>query len=336
MTEHAYRAPSDIRTVAVIGVGTVGAACAALLLAHGVEVIAYDPRPGVEQDTRAFVCGAWSSLRRLGVTSVEEPPQERLRFVGSVAEAVAEADVVQENVAERIATKASVLAEIDAIAPAETIILSSTGGIPPSDLQTYLRYPERFLVLHPFNPSHLIPLVEIVPGKRTSPKAVDWTMQFARRLGKHPILLHGEINGHMTNRLQFALVREAVHCLMNGIASAEDIDAAVRYGLGPRWTLMGSLLTLHLAGGSTGMAGILDHAGEAIEAWWTPTGSKLALTPQVRDKLIDAARGVSQGRTITGWVRWRDDCLVDVLKLQKGGRASRPRVPRATKGNLVG
>ena len=157
----------------------------------------------------------------------------------------------------------------------------------------------------------------------TAPEVVDFAMAFARRLGKYPIRINAEASGHLTNRLQFALVREAVSCLLDGIASAEDIDAALRYGLAPRWTLMGSLLTLHLAGGKGGMKGILDHTAHAIEEWWTPR-REVSLSPEVKARLVAASQEVAQGRPVQEWVRWRDEQLVGVFRQQKSADESAP------------
>ncbi|TAL78974.1 MAG: hypothetical protein EPN76_04135 [Burkholderiaceae bacterium] len=318
-----HMSPDNVRSVAVIGTGSVGASWSALFLAHGLEVIAYDPAPDVELRTHHFINEAWPALVALGKANTPKPPLDRLRFVATAAQAALEAHVVQENVPEKPDLKARVLAEIDAAAAPEKIILSSTGGITPSVMQASCANPERLVVLHPFNPSHLMPLVEVVGGKHTKPEVIDWAMTFARHLGKQPIRLNAEAKGHMTNRLQFALVREAVACLIEGIASAQDIDAAVRYGLAPRWTLMGSLLTLHLAGGSGGMQGILAHAGKAIEEWWTPA-TLPGLTPQIVERLTAAADEVSSRQPVEDWVHWRDEALVSLLGLQRDAERQAP------------
>lgn len=316
MNEVFYKKPDQVRSVAVLGTGAVGASWIALFLAHGLEVIAFDPSPSAAQRVNDFVTNAWPALRELGRTHDETPPLERIRFVDTPAQAARQADLIQENCPEHLDVKLALLAEVDAAASAEKIIISSTGGIPPTAMQKACVHPERLVVLHPFNPTHLIPLVEVVGGKHTAPEVLEWAMDFARLLHKQPILLHAEASGHMTNRLQFALVREAVACLVEGIASAKDIDAAVRYGLGPRWSLMGSLLTLHLAGGPGGMQGILDHTAKAIQEWWTPK-SVPVLTPEVIAQLVKAAQEVSRGEPVPEWVAWRDRGLVDVLKLQE-------------------
>jgi carnitine 3-dehydrogenase len=315
MTQETYLKPEEVRSVAVIGTGSVGASWTALFLAHGLRVVAFDPSSGAEGRTRKFIEDAWPALFKLSIAKTARPDLGQLSFVPTPSAAANSSDVVQENVLENLSLKKTILAELDGAATADKIILSSTGGIAPSQLQSGLLHPERFVVVHPFNPAHLIPLVEVVGGKDTSPAAVDWALNFARLLGKHPIRLNAEASGHMTNRLQFALVREAVNCLLEGIASAQDIDAALRFGLAPRWMLMGSFLTLHLAGGKGGMRGILDHAGPAIEEWWTPTHA-LKLTEPVKARLVQAAAEVSGGKHIDDWIGWRDQYLVDVLKLQ--------------------
>lgn len=315
--------PDQVQRIAVLGMGSVGASWAALFLARGLEVVAYDPAPGAEQRARDFISEAWPALVELGRTRELGPDWSRLHFADSPAAAARDAQVIQENIPEKPELKAAVLAEVDAAAGPRKILLSSTGGIPPTRMQAGLRHPERLVVLHPFNPAHLIPLVEVVGGEHTSPEVAQWAMDFARHVGKHPIRLHAEASGHMTNRLQFALVREAVACLVEGVASARDIDAAVRYGLAPRWALMGGLMTLHLAGGPGGMRGILDHAGEAIQQWWKP-GPEPHLTPDVIGKLAEAAQEVSAGRPINDWVQWRDRSLVEVLSLQNDMESTEP------------
>jgi 3-hydroxyacyl-CoA dehydrogenase len=308
--------PTEIEVAGVVGTGAVGSAWIALFLARGMQVVAYDPGPASEARTLSFTEAAWPALRALGLTMDETPPLNRLRFAES-ARAVAEAaNYIQENVPERPALKQAVLKEIDAAAAAWKVIGSSTGGIAPSILQPACAHSGRFLVVHPFNPAHLIPLVEVVPGQNTDRDVVAWAMAFCHHLGKHPIEIRREATGHMTNRLQFALLREAVHCLSEGLATAEDIDAAVRLGLGPRWALMGSLLNLHLAGGPGGMKGILDHTGDAIEGWWAALGTP-KMDSSTRELLVRAAAELAQGRQVQDWEGWRDQKLVQLLKLAR-------------------
>ena len=326
-----YPALTRIRVVAVLGAGSVGASWAALFLAKGWRVQAYDPSADAEARARDFVIQAWPALTALGVAKGATPPLDALQFFRSAAEAAKGADLVQENVPERLELKASVLAEVDAVAPPQVPILSSTGGIPPSQMQQACQHPQRVAVLHPFNPSHLVPLVEVVGGEATDPVLLEWVMALARHLGKQPIRVHAEASGHLANRLQFALVREAVQCLLDGMASAQDIDNAVRYGLAPRWAFMGGLMTLHLAGGPGGMQGILDHAGPAIEQWWTSRGVP-TLDATTKARLVQASAELAGGHGVAEWVQWRDQQLVEVVRLQQQSRQTEPGVADPASG----
>lgn len=308
-----YRTADQIKVVAMVGAGSVGKSWAALYLAHGYEVIATDPAPAFEDELRRFVTDAWPALRRLHPTAAAVLPLQRLSFAASPSEVAQRSDLVHENAPENPQLKIRLIAELDAVMPKECLILSSTGGIGATLLQSQCRFPGRVVVAHPFNPPHIIPLVEIIAGGATDPAAVDWARTFLRSLGKHPIVLRREVIGHLANRLQAALLREAFHCLVEEVASAQDIDDAVRYGLGLRWALMGGLMTFHLAGGEGGAAHTLDLAGEAFERWWADLGD-LHLTPQVRAKIIAGAAEIAGTRSIGDWIRWRDEHLVALVQ----------------------
>lgn len=283
----------------------------------------HDPARDAEERAHALIRSAWPSLVDLGLTKLEQHDPSHVTFCTTIADAIAFADIVLENAPERREIKKKIMAEIDAATPPDKVILSSTGGIPATELQALCKHPERVLVFHPLNPTHLVPLLEIVPGKKTSEAATECAIRFARYLGKYPIVLRVEIVGHMTNRLQFALVREAVRCLIEGVASAREIDAAVRYGLAPRWMLMGGMQTLNLAGGAAGMKGILEHAGDAIEQWWKP-GEDLHLTKEIREALVRAGAELSSDCAIEDWMAWRDEQLVPLLRLQSEGSSREP------------
>jgi 3-hydroxyacyl-CoA dehydrogenase len=303
----------DVRRVTIVGAGSVGRSWAALYLAHAYDVIVFDPAPECEQGTREFILNAWVALRQLHSSIDPSPPWERLTFVPSIALAIGDTDVIQENAPEDVELKRQLIAEIDQVTPRNRVILSSSGGIGPSALQGDCRFPERVVVAHPFNPPHLIPLVEIVGGSRTDPAAVRWAQDFMRQLGKRPIILRREVRGHLANRLQAALVREAFHCLVSEVASAQDIDDALRYGLGLRWALMGALMTFHLAGGAGGAQHTLDLAGEAYESWWADLGT-IHLTADVRARIVAATADMAAGRSIADWISWRDEHLVALLR----------------------
>nr|WP_283817434.1 3-hydroxyacyl-CoA dehydrogenase NAD-binding domain-containing protein [Bradyrhizobium liaoningense] len=302
-----------VRGVGLAGVGAVGAAWAALLLASGYEVVAYDQDPAAVDRLDATVRAAWPVLSSLRSGVPDSPPMEKVRFVSSL-EALADAsDLIQENVAEALETKRAVMSRIDAVLPPDRLILSSSGGVPPSQLQEFCRHPKRVVLGHPFHPAYVIPLVEVVGGRRTSPEAVDLAMSFYARLGKRPIRLQKEMVGHLTNRLQFAILREAIHCLSEGVASADDIDVAVRWGLGLRWALLGPLMTFNLAGGSGGVEQVIARFHDDVEKWWDALGVP-RLTPEVCAKLYDGVRQLRHGISNEKWGQWRDAELIELLK----------------------
>lgn len=315
-------APENVSQVAILGLGSVGAGWAALLLAHGAKVRAYDPGTGAPAKAKALIEVTWPSIRALELSGLDTPPLELLSFHKDIAGAAAGADAVIEAVIEDLALKQKVIAAAEVAGP-NVPILSSAGGIPPSALQEDCQSPGRVLVAHPFNPSHLIPLVEVVPGAQTDPYVVDWTCGFLRGLGKQPIVINAERPGHMVNRLQFALVREAMACLIDGVASADDIDAAMRFGLAPRWLLQGGLHTVGMAGGPGGMQGILEHAGDAMQQWWRPS-EHLTLDDATKAKLTKAATDLNKGADFEDWAAWRDSALVSVLNQQSRSDATRP------------
>lgn len=314
MTAASFLPLSAIGIVGLVGAGSVGKGWAALLLARGYTVAVHDPAADPAQ-VGAFVEQAWPALRRLGIATVEQPDLSRLRFFPDLAVAVGEADLVFENGPELIAVKADLIARIDAALPPDRLILSSSGGIRPTLLQAEAAHPERVLVAHPFNPPHLVPLVEIVGGERTAATATALARDFIAGLGKRPIVLKREMVGHLTNRIQAAVLRETFHCVLEEVASPQDIDDALRFGLGVRWALMGGIMTFNLAGGPGGAEHTLDMARRAYADWWADLG-EVTLTPEVEARLIAAAKAVEMDRSTQDWIAWRDEGLVDVIALQ--------------------
>lgn len=302
-----------IKTVGLAGAGAVGYGWAALLLARGYYVIACDPAEEAQTRLEQAVIERWPSLRRLGVATGNHPPLERLQFTMSLAQMAKDSDLVQENAPENPLIKSAVIGEIDAHLPADRLILSSSGGVPPSQLQSYCQAPERLVLGHPFHPAHIIPLVEVVGGAQSTSEAVELALQFYRGLGKYPIHLKREMVGHLSNRLQFALLREAAHCLATGVASASDIDAAIRWGLGPRWALMGGLMTFNLAGGSGGLSSLLDRFGDDIQHWWDAL-EPTQLTPAVRSALVAGAQELTAEKSNDDWANWRDETLIEFFR----------------------
>jgi carnitine 3-dehydrogenase len=305
----------SIRRVAVVGTGTIGMSWAATFLSRGLEVSASDPAPGAEARLRHFIDTAWPVLARLAPLAAT-PPHHLLNFCADVESAVAAADFVQESAPEREAIKQVLLARIDAALPPELVIASSSSGLLISRLVASCRHPERVVIGHPFNPPHLIPLVEIVGGAQTAPPTIERAIAFYSSIGKRPIHIRREVAGHVANRLQAALWREAVHLVAAGVASVADVDTAISEGPGLRWALIGPHLTFHLAGGSGGMAHFLDQLGPPLEGWWDDLGSP-RLTPEVRAALTEGVTAEAGTRDIAALAAERDRFLVDLLALKE-------------------
>ncbi|MEM7044395.1 MAG: 3-hydroxyacyl-CoA dehydrogenase NAD-binding domain-containing protein, partial [Pseudomonadota bacterium] len=274
-----------VERVAVIGAGTIGASWATQFLAKGLHVTIYDPGPDSERRIRAFVDNAWPTLERLGLDDRANP--ENIRFVCDLPAAVADSDFVQESGPENLNAKRDLYARLEPKLPLDTVVSSSTSGFMPSELREGRVGPERYIVGHPFNPPHLIPLVEVVGGSDADPVVLDWAVDFYTWLGKKAIRIEKEMPGHVANRMQVALYREAIHLVLEGVATPADVDAAIAYGPGLRWALMGPHALHELAGGQGGMRHQLEHIGPGIETWWNDLG-KPDITPETIDGLVAA------------------------------------------------
>jgi len=304
-----------VKKVAVVGAGTIGASWAAYFLSRGLEVTASDPAPGAEAFARDAVAQAWPSLQKLGGMAPGARP-DALRFERDAQKAVAGAELVQENGPEREDLKIELLAALDSVLPPEALIVSSSSGLLISRLQSRCRHPQRCVLGHPFNPPHLIPLVEVVGGAQTSADAVERTLAFYREIGKHPIHIRKEVGGHVANRLQAALWREAVHLVAEGVASVADIDAAITYGPGLRWPIYGPHLTFHLAGGVGGMEHFMKHLLVPMQSWWDDLGSP-EMTPAVQRQIVDGVAAEASGRSIAELAARRDRTLIAILNALK-------------------
>jgi len=301
------------KRVAVIGAGTIGASWAASFLARGFEVAGYDPSPNGEAFARRFIDNAWPTLEKLGAVQ-PSADRKRIEFFNEAAAAAKGAEFVQESGLEREDLKIELFATLDAAVPPATVIATSSSGLLISRVSAKCRHPQRCVIGHPFNPPHLIPLVEVVGGSKTSPEAVTKAMNFYRDLGKHPIHIRKEVRGHVANRLQAALWREAVHLVADGVVSVADADAAIAYGPGLRWALMGPHLTFHMAGGEGGMAHFMSHIGPAIQGWMDDLG-QTRLTPQTQKTIIEGVADEAAGRSMADLQRWRDRKLIEILKV---------------------
>jgi 3-hydroxyacyl-CoA dehydrogenase len=303
------------RRVAVVGTGVIGASWAALFLARGLDVVATDPAAGAEDRLRADVAAHWPSLQ-----PVDGASPDRLTFTPDPAQAVAAADFVQENGPEREDLKHELFAALDAAARPEVVLASSSSGLLPSAIARGCpAHPERVLIGHPFNPPHLIPLVEVVPGEKTTAAAVDRAMAFYTAVGKRPIRLRQELPGHVANRLQAALWQEAYSLVERGIASVTDIDTAISHGPGLRWAVLGPFLNQHLSGGPGGIAHILEHLGPPTQEWWRDL-RQVTLTPELITTLVAGVDDELAGVDTADLIANRDAVLNALLAAKARAR----------------
>jgi 3-hydroxyacyl-CoA dehydrogenase len=303
-----------IRRVAVIGAGVIGASWAALFLANGLEVVATDIAPNAESALKRFVEAAWPALKRLGLAPGAS--QSNLSFTADLLAAVKGADLVQENGPERIDFKKKLYGQLDEALPPDVIIASSSSGLTMSEIQQGARsHPERCVIGHPFNPPHLMPLVEIVGGAKTSEETIQRVTEFYAGLGKRPVRLHKELPGHVANRLQAALSREVYYLVSEGVVSAADADTACSWGPGLRWGIMGSLLLNHLGGGEGGIEHFFQQFTGPMTAWWKALGQPV-LTPEVQKKLIDSVHAEVGSRSIDELAAERDEMLLGLIELR--------------------
>lgn len=301
----------EVRTVAIIGAGVIGAGWAARVLAHGKDAVAWDVAPGWQSRLRAAVANAWPALEELGL--LPGASQQRLRCVETLEEACASADFVQESAPERLDVKRRVVAQIDAAAPSRTIVASSTSGLLPSEFQADCRHPQRVVVGHPFNPVYLLPLVEVLGGQQTAAASVERACAFYAQLGMQPLKVRKEVPGFLSDRLQEALWREALHLVDQDVASTDELDAAIAYGPGLRWAFMGTFLAFHLAGGDQGMSAFMRQFGPALKLPWTKLEAP-ELSEALIDKVASGTEAQAAGRTVKELERLRDRCLIDIMR----------------------
>jgi len=303
-----------IRRIAVIGTGVIGASWTALFLAKGLEVVATDPALSAEPALRKFVAGAWSALTRLGLSPGAS--QSNLKFTPDLGDALASADFVQENGPERVDFKQKLYGQIDELLPSDVIIASSSSGIPMSQIQPGARaHPERCVIGHPFNPPHLIPLVEIVGGAKTSEETNRRADEFYTSIGRRTVRIKKELPGHVANRLQAALAREVYYLVAEDVLNAADVDTALCWGPGLRWGIMGNMMLNHLGGGPGGIEHFFQQFAGPMAASWKALGSP-ALTPEVQKKLIDSVHTEVGSRTIAELEAERDEILLGLLELR--------------------
>ena len=304
-----------IRRIAIVGTGVIGASWAAQYLACGFDVVATDPAPGAEVRLRKYIDDAWGALTALGLA--QGASRERLSFTNDMAQALSQADFVQENGPERPDFKMKLYAEMDAATPVDSLIASSSSGITPSVMQSQCKHPERILVGHPFNPPHLIPLVEVVGGAKTSPEALQRAMKFYASIGKKPILLHKEMPGHVANRLQLALYREVLYLIEQDVLSVADADVAVSWGPGLRWALFGPSLQYHVGGGEGGIHHFLQGVFEGLLPVFKTLGDP-KITPELKSRIEEGVLREAGSRSIEQLAHGENEQLVALLKLRAG------------------
>jgi carnitine 3-dehydrogenase len=309
MTRH-----EPVRHVAVVGAGVIGASWVSHFLARGLDVAAFDVSGTAESLLRTAVNAHWPALQRLGLHPDASP--DRLRFTTDLADAVDGADFVQENAPERVEVKREIFGRIDPLLDPAVVIASSSSGMSPSSIAQHCTdHPERVLVGHPFNPPHLIPLVEVVGGQATSEASIQTAMDFYAAMGKRPIRVRQEIPGHVANRLQAALWREAYSLVERGVATVADIDTAIAQGPGLRWALLGPFLNQHLSGGPGGIAHVLEHLGPPMVEWWADLGQP-DLTPELVGTLVAGVQD-ELGKTDMADLTDRRDRALDALLAAK-------------------
>jgi 3-hydroxyacyl-CoA dehydrogenase len=306
-------ADKPIRRIAIVGTGVIGASWAALFLAHGLEVIATDPAPNAEENLREYIDTAWPALEQLGLSSGAS--KERLSFTTKLSDALEGVDLVQENGPERPDFKIKLFADMDALTPETTILASSSSGIPIGVSQSSCKHPERCVIGHPFNPPHLIPLVEVVGSEKTSSATVERVMAFYASIGKRPIHVRKEVIGHVANRLQAALYREVVYLIEQDVLSVSDADAAVRWGPGLRWGVMGPNLLFHLAGGEGGIHHFMEHLAGPMTTWWKDLGNP-EFTPDLKEKIVQGVLAEAGNQSIDELAGERDRLLLGLLGLR--------------------
>lgn len=302
-----------IHRIAIVGTGVIGASWAAQYLARGFDVVATDPAPNAEANLRTYVDDAWPQLEAIGLSPGAS--RARLSFTTDMKAALSEADLVQENGPERPDFKMKLFADMDDVAPADSIIASSSSGITPSVMQSKCKHPERVLVGHPFNPPHIIPLVEVVGGARTAPEAIKQAMAFYASIGKKPIQLRKELPGHVANRLQAALYREMLYLIEQGVLSVDDTDVAVSYGPGLRWGVMGQSLQWHLGGGEGGIKHFMDHLMDPLAGMMKVLGTP-NITPSLKQTVVDGALREAAGRSVAQLAKIENEVIIGLLRLR--------------------
>jgi 3-hydroxyacyl-CoA dehydrogenase len=307
-----------IRRIAIVGTGVIGASWAAYYLARGFNVVATDPAPNAESALRRYVDEAWDTLVQAGLSPGAS--RDHLSFTPNMTAALSQADFVQENAPERPDFKIKLFADMDAVTPPDSILASSSSGITMDVIQTACKRPERCVIGHPFNPPHVIPLVEVVGGAKTSETTIERAMDFYASIGKKPVRLHKALPGHVANRLQAALYKEVLYLVQQGVLSVADADTAVCYGPGLRWGVMGPSLQWHVGGGAGGIGHFMEQLMNPLAGMMQTLGTP-EVTAELKQRVVDEVLKEAGGRSVEQLAREENEVLVGLLALRaKAGR----------------
>ena len=302
-------------SITLLGAGTIGASWAALFLSYKTKVMIYDPSREALTKVKPNIEHAWQSLNTLDPT-LKDIPWSNLTLHQNLASITSVPDWVQENAPDRLELKQSLLQQAELYIPPDVPIASSTTALMATDIQAAMTFPERFIIAHPFNPPHLIPLVEVVAGKKTSPYLTEKAKIFYEGFGKEVVIPKREAIGHIANRLNAALYREVVNMVAKGIASVEDIDRSIVHGPGLRWAFIGPNLVYHLAGGDGGYSQYLDHLGPSQEKRWENL-DEVSLTAEVKEKLVEGLQEAVRDSSVEILREKRDAALIGLLSLKR-------------------
>ena len=303
-----------IKKVSIIGTGVIGTGWIIRCLAHNKKVIAFDKNIKSKKKLIAEIKRAWPFVKKL--FNKKKLNLNNFKYVTSIKDAVKSVDFIQENALENYKIKTQLMKEIGKYSKPNAIIASSSSGLLPTKIYSKCKFPGRTIIGHPFNPVYLCPGVEVVPGKKTHKKFLNKANKFYKSISMNPIMLKKELPGYLADRLQEALWREALHIVNEGYASTKDLDRAIEDGPGLRWSLMGTFLTFHLAGGKSGMKHMLKQFGPALKLPWTKLKAP-KLTKKLSSRIISGTRIQAKGKSVAKISNIRDDYLVNLQKLRK-------------------
>ena len=305
---------SKIKKVAVIGTGVIGAGWIIRCLAHNKIVYAFDKDLKLKKNLAREIKRTWPFVKKL--FNKKTLNLKNFKYFTSIEDTLKDADFIQECATENYSLKTKLMSSISKYSKKNAIIASSSSGLLPTRIYSHCKYPERALIGHPFNPVYLLPAVEIVPGKKTSNKFINQAKKFYQSISMNPIMVKKELPGYLSDRLQEALWREGLHIISEGYATTKDLDRAIEDGPGLRWSLMGTFLTFHLAGGKSGMKHMLEQFGPALKLPWTKLKAP-NLSRKLINRLVEGTKKQSKGKTVEKISNIRDEYLVELQKLRK-------------------